>query len=133
MNLIAVPLGLYLGCMVMCSIHVILLEYRKSWLPRKLRKHSVVRMLPITCVALSIIMVVVSAAITPKESPQCALDGEINPDIGGVGVLLRLCIPTIVLLIVLILGHKRNTSTGAKELCLAHVASMLIFYCFVHS
>jgi hypothetical protein len=72
-------------------------------------------------------MVVISAAITPKESPQCVLDGDINPDIGGVGVLLGLCLPSMVLLVVLIGGHKRTTSTGAKELCLAHVASMFSF------
>lgn len=52
-------------------------------------------------------------------------DQEINPDIGGIGVLLGLFWPSVALAITLALGHKKTEASGAKELCLAHVANLL--------
>lgn len=83
------------------------------------------RICPITCVILSLIAVIFKVKDAERRIDECPEDDfEINPDIGGIGVLLGLFLPCLVLLLVLVSGHFKAETSGAKELCMAQCASM---------
>jgi hypothetical protein len=61
------------------------------------------------------------------EVETCSDDKkDINPDVGGIGILLGLFLPCLVLLGVLISGHYKAETSGVKELCMAQCASALL-------
>jgi len=81
---------------------------------------------PIACSALAIIALVLVLLPSNSRSEACSPENhEINPDVGGIGVLLGLFLPCLVLLVVLFLGHFTAHSSGAKELCMGQCASKL--------
>lgn len=122
-----VPLALYLVCIVLYSMHLLVLEFWKRILPLSLTKAKSLRILPIASLCLSIIVVATSANKS-RTDLKCEQDGEINPDIGGIGVLLGLFLPSLALAILLLLGHKKSEPCGTKELCVAQIASMKPFH-----
>ena len=80
--------------------------------------------LPVSAVCLSLVIIGIST-LRDEDNPQaCPQEFAINPDIGGIGVLLGLFVPSVALAIALLLGHKTSEPFGAKELCLAHMASI---------
>lgn len=115
---------LLLACIAAYSSHLLLLEYAEAKLPRWMRNHQILCCIPIMSVCLSIAVVIASALTKPSGSPQCSEDSEINADIGGIGVLLGLFLPSALLVVVLLSGHWKAEPSGAKELCMAHMASM---------
>ena len=76
-------------------------------------------------ILLSVALVAVSAT-TRKDSPAACSAEELglNPDIGGIGVLMGLFLPCLPLVLILCLGHWRAETFGVKELCIAQLASM---------
>jgi len=81
---------------------------------------------PVICSILAAIALVVVPLLGNSRSEACLQENhEINPDVGGIGVLLGLFLPCLVLLLVLILGHFTAHTSGAKELCMAQCASKL--------
>ena len=81
---------------------------------------------PVVCSILAIIAFVLILLPRNSRSEACLPENnEINPDVGGIGVLLGLFLPCLVLLLVLILGHFTAHTSGAKELCIAQFASKL--------
>jgi hypothetical protein len=121
-------LATYLLCIAAYSIQLLLLEYWRNTLPECLRVAKRLRVLPIASLCLSVaivtVLVVSSATDTSKSSNECADDSEINADIGGIGVLLGLFVPSGTLMLVLFSGHWKAETSGAKELCVAQMASM---------
>jgi hypothetical protein len=124
MALSNVPLALYSACIVLYSTHLLLLEFRKKQLPTLFVRVKSLRILPVVSLFLSVVIVFTSARTDRTSSQQCPQDGEINPDIGGIGVLLGLFLPSIALAVLLILGHTMAEASGTKELCVAQIASM---------
>jgi hypothetical protein len=124
MPLSTVPLILYLICIALYSVHLLLLEFRKKQLPAPFIKVKNLRVLPIASLSLSVIVIATSAYTSKTSSQKCSQDGKINPDIGGIGVLLGLFLPSIILAILLLLGHTTTEAYGTKELCVAQIASM---------
>ncbi|PVI01974.1 hypothetical protein DM02DRAFT_727526, partial [Periconia macrospinosa] len=61
-------------------------------------------------------------AIPPSKA--CREEFSINPDLGGVGALLALMLPSFLIIFVLILGHLKPETSGAKEVCLAQVGNL---------
>jgi len=81
---------------------------------------------PIVCSILAAIALVLVPLLGNSRSEACLHENnEINPDVGGIGVLLGLFLPCLVLLLVLFLGHFTVHTSGAKELCMAQCASKL--------
>ena len=81
---------------------------------------------PVVCSILATIALVCVPLLGKSRSEGCLQENnEINPDVGGIGVLLGLFLPCLVLLVVLILGHFTVHTSGAKELCMAQCASKL--------
>jgi len=117
---------LLLLCIAAHSCHLLSLEYSKSKLSRALRKHENICLLPAVSVGLSLAVVISSALTQPVGSAQCSADSEVNGDIGGIGILLGLFLPSITLVTILLSGHWKAEPSGAKELCMAHLASMLL-------
>jgi hypothetical protein len=78
---------------------------------------------PAVCAIVSLIATVV-VSIRAESSDTCfEEDNIINPDVGGIGVLLSLFAPCLVLVAVLVLGHFTAENSGTKELCMAQCAS----------
>ena len=65
-----------------------------------------------------------SMLVLMPNSTLCMDETTINLDIGGIGVLLGLFLPCILLLLVLISGHFKAERSGAKEVCMAQCACM---------
>jgi hypothetical protein len=124
MSLSNVPLALYSACIFLYSAHLLLLEFRRKHLPALFVRVKCLRVLPIVSLFLSVVIVLTSAKTAKTTSQQCPQDGEINPDIGGVGVLLGLFLPSIALAVLLMLGHTIAEASGTKEICVAQIASM---------
>jgi hypothetical protein len=124
MALSDVPLALYSACIALYSVHLLLLEFRRKQLPALLVRVKTLRILPVVSLFLSVVIVLTSAKTARTTSQQCPQDGEINPDIGGVGVLLGLFLPSIALAVLLMLGHTIAEASGTKELSVAQIASM---------
>ena len=81
---------------------------------------------PVVCSTLATIAFTLVPIFGNHEFEACLQKKpEINPDVGGIGVLLGLFLPCLVLLVVLILGHFTAHTSGAKELCMAQCASKL--------
>jgi hypothetical protein len=119
-----VPLALYSACIFLYSVHLLLLEFKRKHLLAHFVRVKSLRILPVVSLFLSVVIVLTSAKTARKTSQQCPQDGEINPDIGGVGVLLGLFLPSIALAVLLMLGHTIAEASGTKELCVAQIASM---------
>jgi hypothetical protein len=64
--------------------------------------------LPATSLYLSIVVVGISTLQEVEIAHACSENFAINPDIGGIGVLLGLFVPSVALAIVLLLGHKTS-------------------------
>lgn len=80
---------------------------------------------PWVCLALSIVAVVIVPIRVNSSVQTCSEENsEVNPDIGGIGVLIGLFLPCVILLLVLLSGHFTAETSGAKELCMAQCASM---------
>jgi hypothetical protein len=124
MALSNVPLALYSTCIALYSVHLLLLEFRRKYLPALLIRVKSLRILPFVSLFLSAVVVLTSAKTNRTSSQRCPQDGEINPDIGGIGVLLGLFLPSIALAVLLMLGHTIAEASGTKELCVAQIASM---------
>jgi hypothetical protein len=124
-----VPLALYSACIVLYSVHLLLLEFRRKQLPALLVRVKTLRILPVVTLFLSTVIVITSAKTNRTTSQHCPQDGDINPDIGGVGVLLGLFLPSIALAVLLVLGHTIAEASGTKELCVAQIASMKASLC----
>ncbi|KAH6616348.1 hypothetical protein C7974DRAFT_43360 [Boeremia exigua] len=116
---------LLLTCITAHSCQILLLEYFRKQLPRRLKQHENIWYLPATSICLSVAVVVASALTKPNTTTQCLQDVEVNADIGGIGVLLGLFLPTVVIGMVLLSGHWKAEPSGAKELCMAHMANLL--------
>jgi len=81
---------------------------------------------PVVYSILATIVFVIALSLRNSKSEACSQeDNEINPDIGGIGVLLGLFLPCFVLLVVLFFGHFTAHTSGAKEICMAQFASKL--------
>ncbi|KAF2490848.1 hypothetical protein BU16DRAFT_595446 [Lophium mytilinum] len=81
--------------------------------------------LPAISVVLSIALVVVVAIQRRTSTIECSENElQINPDIGGIGVLLGLFLSCLCLLLVLLSGHFEAKTSGAKELCIAQLANL---------
>jgi hypothetical protein len=91
--------------------------------PPQLRRSKSMWALPLTSLCLSLIIVGTSSSHNVDHVDACSEDLAINPDIGGIGVLLGLFVPSMALMVVLVLGHWTSEPFAAKELCLAHMAS----------
>ena len=123
----AILLSIYLICTTSYVLHLLLFKFYREGLPRALRSTLSLRILPAVSVLISLILV-----ITAQRSDRNGLTGcseedlRINPDLGGIGVLLGMFLPCIVLLLVLVSGHWNASTFGAKELCMAQLASMVV-------
>ena len=81
---------------------------------------------PVVCSILAIVALILVLLLGDSRSEACSPENnEINPDVGGIGVLFGLFLPCLVLLGVLFLGHYTAHTSGAKELCMAQCASKL--------
>jgi hypothetical protein len=86
-------------------------------------KARLLRIGPAVCMIIAVVATVV-VSIRAGSSETCLEDDNtVNPDVGGIGVLLSLFLPCLVLVIVLLLGHFTAENTGPKELCMAQCAS----------
>jgi hypothetical protein len=93
--------------------------FNRAWDVRKLR------IAPFVCTLLALIGSIVISLKSRNTAILCADTNEaINLDVGGIGVLLGLFLPCLVLLMVLVSGHFILETSGAKELCVAQCASM---------
>lgn len=90
------------------------------------RRAQLLRAGPVVCSLLATIALVLVPLIGSSRFKACLQENsEINPDVGGIGVLLGLFLPCLVILVVLFLGHFTVHTSGAKELCMAQCASEL--------
>jgi len=79
---------------------------------------------PAICLILAVVATVLAPLHSKTSIETCPEDEKtINPDVGGIGVLLGLFLPCLVLLLVLLSGHFTSGTSGAKELCMAQCAS----------
>jgi hypothetical protein len=82
------------------------------------------RIAPLACTFLASLGSILISIKSRNTAAVCAEANEaINLDVGGIGVLLGLLFPCLMLLIVLISGHFMPETSGAKELCIAQCAS----------
>jgi hypothetical protein len=121
-------LAAYLLCIVAYSIQLLLLEYRINTLPEYLCVAKSLRALSAASLCLSVaivtVVIVSSAADISKCFNECAQGSKINADIGGIGVLLGFFGPFGTLMLVLSSEHWKDETSGAKELCVAQMASL---------
>jgi hypothetical protein len=86
------------------------------------------RIAPFACTFLALIGSIIILTKSRNTTEVCTEANEANEaidlDVGGIGVLLGLFLPCLMLFIFLILGHFMPESSGAKELCIAQCASM---------
>jgi hypothetical protein len=74
-----------------------------------------------TLALIALIAIPMNARIRTK---MCVDDKEdIDPDVGGIGILLGLFVPCLVLLGMPFVGHFKAEISGVKELCMAQCAS----------
>jgi len=79
---------------------------------------------PVVCSTLATIALILVPILGNHGFEACSQEGhDVNPDVGGIGVLLGLFLPCLALLVVLCLGHFTAHTSGAKELCMAQFAS----------
>ncbi|KAF2013053.1 hypothetical protein BU24DRAFT_425617 [Aaosphaeria arxii CBS 175.79] len=126
MNSSNVLIILYIVCIALHSGQTLRLEYWQRRSPEALNKttnHIYLRAFAILSLILSVPPIVTSARQSPPSMCQDGLD--VNADIGGIGVLLGLFWPAAALKITLVLGHRKTETSGAKELCLAHMANLI--------
>ncbi|KAH7117597.1 hypothetical protein B0J11DRAFT_570843 [Dendryphion nanum] len=87
---------------------------------------SVRFLFPAACLVISIIGTIIISRSPWNQTKECKEhDATINQDIGGVGVLIGLFLPCLVLLFVLGMGHFKSETSGPKELCMAQLANLL--------
>ncbi|KAH7086016.1 hypothetical protein BKA63DRAFT_575416 [Paraphoma chrysanthemicola] len=80
---------------------------------------------PVVCLILAVLGTIVVPITARADGQPCTNESEdINPDVGGLGVLIGLFSPCFVLLLVMFFGHFSNGNTGAKELCIAQCANL---------
>lgn len=116
----------YLACTVFYTLHFVLFKLSRTVLPRALRSTASLRALPAISVIVSSSLTLVAIKNQSNSLASCSEDElKINPDIGGIGVLLGMFLPCGYLLLVLESGHWNPGTFGAKELCMAQLASML--------
>lgn len=70
-------------------------------------------------------VVTILRPILDKSTLACT-KASLNPDIGGIGVLVGLYVPGLLVFLSLVLGHFTGSDTGTKEL--GNVALMSRFY-----
>jgi amino acid transporter len=87
------------------------------------RRAQILRIIPAVCVVISVVATVVASTRADSSDACFGDDTTINPDIAGIGVLLSLFAPCLVLVVVLVLGHFTAEHSGAKEFCMAQCAS----------
>lgn len=115
----------YIICIALYSAHLISLEFASDRLPKIFKRAHNLSILPLTSLVLSIVVTALAAVKSATASSrECSQDGDINPDIGGVGVLFGLFLPTTTLAMTLFIGNFTAEAFGTKELCLAQIASM---------
>jgi hypothetical protein len=103
------------------------LNWLKHWSPWNVTVTlSATRSLPVLIFVLSIPLIAVSATTRRDHIDGCEDELQMNNDIGGIGVLLGLFLPPCVLVLILIWGHFESYTFGAKELCVAQMASKWI-------
>lgn len=110
-------------CIAAHSCHLLLLEYAKARLPLWMARRGSIRYMPVASFILSLVVSIIQAWRKPLYTGTCSNEYNINPDIGGIGVLLGLFLPSLVLWMVLISGHWKAEPLGAKELCNAQMAN----------
>jgi hypothetical protein len=130
MDLINICLLVVSSCALVYTLQLLYLNYYRlrqgdiadETTERRARNLCII---PFVCVVISLVATVVVSACANSSDACFEDDNTVNPDVGGIGVLLSLFSPCLILLFVLVLGHFTAENTGAKELCMAQCASRL--------
>ncbi len=122
MDATSVVLVLLIVCTLLYTVLLFYLSFPKLWSPKKILV-SASRGLPCLAFLLSIPLIALSATTRHDDTDGCDGELKMNNDIGGIGVLLGLFLPPCILVLILVYGHFKSYTFGAKELCIAQMAS----------
>jgi hypothetical protein len=128
MDLVNICLLVVCSCALVYTLQLLYLNYHRLRQGdiadgRTKRRARNLCLLPTVCVGISLVATAVILARANSSDACFEDDNTVNPDVGGIGALLSLFSPCLILLFVLVLGHFTAENTGAKELCMAQCAS----------